>query len=116
MCVIQTYVNRKARYCAGRSPKPNYALQAFVAASLLREHALGIDTITAAALCTGSSRSLVKSALVVLQAEKPDLVADILVGRRTLLEAAKGVRTSRSAALAKLTNKNVLTKTRQICR
>ncbi len=91
MCSIQTYVNVCARNYGGQPPRQNHALQAFVAAHMLRHGLLGIDTITAAAVCTGSSRALVKSALVILQSENASLVTDILVGRCTLLKAAKKV-------------------------
>ena len=92
MCVIQDYVNARVRFCAGWPPRQNQGLQAFVAAHLLHKRVLGIDTITAAAVCTGVSWRLAKAASVILQSENPDLVLDILVGRRTLLEAAKSVR------------------------
>ena len=91
MCSISAYVNICARHYAGQPPSQNPALQAFVAAHMLRHRLFGIETVTAAAVCTGSSRNLVKAALTVLQSENDSLVTDILVGRRTLLKAAMEV-------------------------
>ena len=44
MCSIQTYVNVCARHYAGQPPRQNHALQAFVAATLLRKREFGVDT------------------------------------------------------------------------
>ena len=79
------------RHYHGRNPKPNRALRAFTAARLLREKALGIDTITKAASCTGVSRSLVKAALVIFRAENPNLVNHVLRRPASLFQAAKKV-------------------------
>ena len=92
MCSIQTYVNVCARHYAGQPPRQNHALQAFVAATMLRKREFGIDTITAAAVCTGSSRDACESrARSFSRARTTSLVTDILVGRCTLLKAAKKV-------------------------
>jgi len=63
-----------------------------VAAQLLRDRVLGIDTITKAAVCTGVSRGYVRAAEVILVSESPELAIDVLRGRQTLLKAAKKVR------------------------
>jgi hypothetical protein len=60
---------------------------------MLREGVFGISTATAAAVCTGSSRSSVKAALIILQAEDGDLVTGVLKGRESLVQAANKVRT-----------------------
>ena len=91
MCSISAYVNVVARHYGGCPPKQNPSLRALVAATLLRKGEFGVNTVTAAAVCTGSSRNLVKAALIVLQAEDDSLVTDVLVGRRTLLKAANKV-------------------------
>jgi hypothetical protein len=88
--VIQSHVNR-ARHHHGRSPRQNRALQAFVGAYLFRERALGIDTITRAAIAAGVTRSSVSAALIILQSEQSLLAAYVLSGRETLNRAAKTV-------------------------
>ena len=92
MCPISKYVNSRARHCAGRLPKPNHTLQAFIAAQLLREGAFGIKTITATSLISGISRPSIQAAVLLLQNGDDDLVTDVLNGRRPLIQAAKSVR------------------------
>ena len=67
MCAVTVYVNDRLHHHYGRSPKRNPALQAFIAVYLLRERALGIDTIVKAAVATGTTRAAVHAALIVLQ-------------------------------------------------
>ena len=92
MCVIANFVNKQARHHAGQPPGPNRALQAFIAAQLLRERKFGITSVTAAAIITDSSRVAVKDALTILQAEDEELVARVLKGRTTSAHAAAQVR------------------------
>ena len=92
MCPISKYVNSRARHCAGRLPKPNHALQAFIAAQLLREGAFGIKTITATSLISGISRPSIQAAVLLLQNGDDALVTDVLNGRRPLIQAAKSIR------------------------
>jgi len=92
MCPISKYVNSRARHCAGRLPKPNHALQAFIAAQLLREGAFGIKTITATSLISGISRPSIQAAVLLLQNGDDALVTDVLNRRRPLIQAAKSVR------------------------
>src|SRR6516225_10794850 len=92
MCPISKYVNSRARHCAGRLPKPNHALQAFIAAQLLREGWFGIKTITATSLISGISRPSVQAAVLLLQYGDDALITDILNGRQSLIRAAKSIR------------------------
>ena len=92
MCPISKYVNSRARHCAGRLPKPNHALQAFIAAQLLREGAFAIKTITATSLISGISRPSIQAAVLLLQNCDDAQVTDVLNGRRPLIQAAKSIR------------------------
>ena len=92
MNTISTYVNDRLHHHHGRSPKRNPALQAFIAVYLLRERALGIDTIVKAAVATGTTRAAVNAALIVLQNGDEGLAASVLKGRESLSRAADKVR------------------------
>jgi hypothetical protein len=92
MCPISKYVNSRARHCAGRPPKPNHALRAFIAAKLLREGWFGIKTITATSLLSGISRPSIQAAVLLLQCGDDALVTDVLNGRQPLIRAANRVR------------------------
>ena len=72
--------------------KRNPALQAFIAVYLLRERALGIDTIVKAAVATGTTRAAVHAALIVLQNGDEGLAASVLKGWESLSRAADKVR------------------------
>jgi aspartate/methionine/tyrosine aminotransferase len=92
MCAITVYVNDRLHHHYGRPPKRNPALQAFIAVYLLRERALGIDTIVKAAVATGTTRAAVHAALIVLQNGDEDLVASVLKGWEPLWRAADKIR------------------------
>jgi hypothetical protein len=92
MCAITVYVNDRIHHHHGRGPKPNAALQAFVAAHLLRERVLGIDTAVKAAAATGVTRAAVKAAQTVIQNGNQDLVQQVLRGWEPLSRAADKVR------------------------
>jgi hypothetical protein len=91
MCPIEIYVNHQ-RHHRGRPPKYNRALQAFIGAHLLRERALGIDSITKAAIASGTTRAAVSAALTILHTEDVTLAASVLAGRESLFRAASRVR------------------------
>lgn len=92
MCAITVYVNNSLRHHYGRSPKRNAALQAFLAVHLLRERVFGVDTITKAAIATGTTRNAVHAALIILQNGDENLAANVLQGRESLSRAADKVR------------------------
>ena len=90
MCVISDFVNGRVCHHHGRIPPKNRSLQAFIAALLLRDRALGIHTVTAASVCCGVPRACVQAAREILESESPDLALDVLRGREPLLDAARG--------------------------
>ena len=92
MCAVTVYVNDRLHHHHGQSPKRNLALQAFVAVYLLRERVFGVDTITKAAVATGTTRAAVHAALIIQQNGDENLAADVLQGRESLLRAADKVR------------------------
>lgn len=92
MCPITDYVKRRAHHHAGRTPQPNKALAAFIAATLLNGGAFGIHTATAATVGTGVPRASIKAAQIILQSGDDNRVRDVLAGRQALLAAAKQVR------------------------
>ena len=92
MCAITRYLSTSARHQAGRPPKKNCVLQAFIAADLLLSSKYGVDTVTAAAICTSAQRLAVKAALTLLQSGDEKLIADVLRGRENLQAAAARVR------------------------
>jgi hypothetical protein len=74
MCAVTVYVNARLHHHYGRSAKRNPASQALIAAYLLRERAVGIDTIVKAAVAPGTTRTAVHAALIVLRAQVCHLV------------------------------------------
>ena len=92
MCTITAHVNDRLHHHYGRSPKRNPALQAFVAAQMLREGWLGIDTAVKAAAATGVTRAAVKDAQIILESGDENLAADVLQGWESLSRAADKVR------------------------
>lgn len=92
MCSISVYVNNCVHHHYGRPPKRNPAFQAFVAAHLLLEGVLGIDTAVKAAAATGTTRDAVRDALIILQNGDENLAADVLQGFEPLSRAADKVR------------------------
>ena len=89
---ISTYVNDCLHHHHGQSLKRNPAAQGLVAAYLLREGVLGIDTTLKAAAATGTTRDGVRDALILLQNGDETLAADVLQGRESLSRAADKVR------------------------
>jgi hypothetical protein len=91
MCIITHYVSSRARHRAGHPPTPNPALRALIGAALLGEGKYGISTVTAAALCTGVSRSMLYAALILLQSEDESLIVEVLKGHKGVQSAAAKV-------------------------
>ena len=92
MCAITRFVSSSAHYRAGRPPKPNHTLRAFIAADLLRNGTYGVTTVTAAAYAAGAPRPSVQAALTLLQSGDEKLIVDVLKGRENLQAAAARVR------------------------
>ena len=92
MCAITVFVNDRVHHHCGRSRKRNPSLQAFVAAPLLLEGVLGIDTAVKAAVATGTTRAAVDDALIILKNGDEPLAAHVLKGFEQLSRAASKVR------------------------
>ena len=73
------------------SPHAKSSLRALIGAALLGEGKYGISTMTAAALCTGVSRSMLYAALILLQSEDESLIVEVLKGHKGVQSAAAKV-------------------------
>ena len=83
MCSISAYVNISARHDGGCPPRQNPALQAFVAAHLLRHGRLVRDRHGSRGLYGLVAQILSRPRRSFFRAKATVFATDILVGRRT---------------------------------
>jgi hypothetical protein len=92
MCFVSEYVENSLHCHGGQPPARSLGIQALNAACMLRDHTLGVETVTAASALCGVNHRYTVAAITVLAAGDKALVDDVLAGRIHLLTAADQVK------------------------